>query len=164
MSKRIRVLLLERIDSLGVAGDIVTVSDGYARNFLFSQGKAALASEEVQRQHEQVTAKKTAAERAELTARQNLASSLDGTELTIEARVKDGTQIYGRITAQQIAKEIGKQIKQPLKASDIELKKPLTELGTTAVTVNLGDEAAATVHITVVPEPGSEPKDDDEEA
>lgn len=154
MKKKIQVILLEDTPSLGSAGQVVTVAEGYARNFLFPQGKAALAIEAAgQQAAAQRTSKKQAAQR-QLTAAQSQAESLAGTELTLTAKVKEGEgdELYGSITAAQIAKQLNTEASLKLKASDIVLDKPLTTLGSYDIAVKLSRDVETTIRVIIVPE------------
>lgn len=151
-ASHVDVLLLEDIPSVGRTGDIVSVSAGYARNFLFPQGKAALATATVRLSKKRQVAQQKAAGQAELKAWQEKAEQLDGTELTLTARLKGDDQIFGRITATQIARALNKQLQLELKANDIDLKKPLTTTGSQLVEVTLSSDVIFTIHVTVVPE------------
>ncbi len=162
MSKKVSVILLEDVAGLGQAGDIIAVSEGYARNFLFLEGKAALATAEAKAKQVAQT-KATEAEKAATTqAAQGLAQTLDGTELTLKARVKDGTEIFGRITKKQIADELNKQAKLKLTPKQVDLTKPITTIGSQDVTINLTSDVTATIRITVEADPTSLPASDEE--
>lgn len=162
MSQKISVILLEDITNLGRAGDIVDVKEGYARNFLFPRGQAALADDKAKNQ---VASKKkqdrTYAEQqlAELQAK---ATALEGTELTLMAEVKDGDDIYGAITNTQISKEISRQSNAKVKAKDIILTKPITKLGTFDATLQLSTYVEAQIKITIKADPKSTKSDDEE--
>lgn len=161
MGKNIRVILLETLHSLGQAGDIVVVSEGYARNFLFPQAKAALATETSQQKQQQQIAKKEEQSQRELKTLQEQAEKLEGTELEIQARIKDGTEIFGSITAGKIAQELSERAGFKFKASDINIAKPIKEIGSQDVTVHLSPEIETTIHLTVVADLEST-KDDEE--
>lgn len=162
MSKAIRVILLENIDSLGKSGEVVSVSEGYARNFLFPQGKAALATEPVERGVAQQRSREKAAADQVLAGWQQKAESLTGTELALTARRKEGDEIFGSVTAAQIVKELNKQAGLSLKAKDLDLAKPITKMGSQDVTIYLSSEVETTIRVTVAPDPASEPKEEDE--
>lgn len=149
MADKIQVLLLEDVPELGRSGDIVTVSEGYARNFLFLNGKAALATDSVQTQSKERAARAEAAAIEQLKQLQELAQTIDGTELALPAQVKDGDEIFGKITASMIAKELNQQANLSLKARDIDLPAPLIKLGSVPVTVNLSPDVSATITVTV---------------
>ncbi|MEX2055218.1 MAG: 50S ribosomal protein L9 [Candidatus Andersenbacteria bacterium] len=162
MSKRVQVILLENDPTLGRAGEIVTVSEGYARNFLFPVGKAALAtlpSQRAQKEKQQRQAKKEEKTLEELQAK---ALTLEGTELTIPARVKEAESIFGSISAAKIAQELKRQAKLSVTPKQVVLKKPITELGSVDVVIKLSPAVETAIRVTVVAEPGSVPKPEDE--
>jgi large subunit ribosomal protein L9 len=152
MSKNLRVILLEDIPDVGAAGEIVNVTEGFARNALFPSGKAAIASEKhVARANEK---KQTAAAQkaAELAIIQKQAEAIDGTELTIEARVKDEDTIFGAVTAATVAEELEKA-NVVVKASNIDMpSKKITTLGTYEIVVSFGNEVEAKLQLNIVPE------------
>lgn len=160
---KIQVILLEDIASLGRAGDIVSVSEGYARNLLFPTGKAALATEQVQKE-QQAKKRKVAAEKQEqLEEAQQLAETLEKSELVLSARVKDGDEIFGHINATLIVKELNKQGHLSFKAKDIVLPKPISKLGSYDVTVRLATDVEATIKVIVNPDEASLKAQEDEE-
>jgi len=149
MSKKLSVILLEDIDSLGVSGDIISVSEGYARNALFPAGKAALATDTARLARAEHLKAQAAATVAATQAAQELAQTLEGTELTLPARIKDGDEIFGRITKKHIAAALTKQAKLKVTAKQIDLPEALTKLGSQDVTINLTDDVAATIRVTI---------------
>lgn len=150
MSDRIKVLLLENVASLGKAGDIVTVNEGYARNFLFPNTQAALATTDVVASKASSDRKKQKEDETKTAELHRQAENLQGTELVLTARVKEGQEIFGSITPKQIIDELKKQAGLTLKPKDIDLKQPLTELGHTDVTVMLSPEVTTTIRVTVI--------------
>ena len=162
MSK-IQVILLEDVSSLGLAGDIVSVSEGYARNYLFAEGKAALATESKQKEQRAKQAEKAKTEKKRLEELQQLASVLEQTELVLSARVKDGDDIYGHVTVAMVVKELNKQANLDLKNKDVVLPKPISKLGAYDVTVRLSQDVEAVVKVVVNAEEGSMKPSDDEE-
>jgi len=149
MSK-VGIILLEDDPSLGQAGDIVAVSEGYARNFLFPQGKAALATEQAQARQAKRAATQAQASQAELTQLQQQAANLDSTELFLAAKVKDDSQdLYAAIKAKDIATALNDQAKLDIKPNSIALSEPIQALGTYDVVINLSDDVEAKIKLTV---------------
>lgn len=107
--KAMKVILLENVASVGSLGDVVRVRPGYARNYLFPQGKAEYASAEAIEQF--------SARRSELESRQEEQKEiiqkahaiLDGYTLTVEVRAVADGNLYGSITPHIIATEINQQ-------------------------------------------------------
>src|SRR5687768_3640085 len=126
MSKQIQVFLLEDVPTVGKAGDIASVSEGYARNFLFPHSKAVLASADVRSSKAKQDDRKKHEQQVALKEVQRIAEILEGKELKMNARIKDGNQIFGSIAAQRIAEELNRQANLKLKAKSIELKEPIT--------------------------------------
>jgi large subunit ribosomal protein L9 len=152
VSKQIQVVLLEDIASLGRAGDIVSVAEGYARNALFPTGKAALATEGTRREHEQHIQRRRQQEEQRLKELQEKAEVIEGTELVLKARVKDGDEIYGSITPKEIVEALNEQAQLTLQAKDISIKKPLKKTGSQEMTVQLSPEVECMVVVSVVPD------------
>lgn len=154
MAKKIAVILLEDVPTIGRAGDVAEVAEGFARNNLFPEGKAALAESKagkrVQRTKERVKADKEHS----LTAARTLAEQLDGTELIMRAKVKEaeGNEIFGSINAKHIAEELSKQTDQSFTAKQVRLDKPIRTLGTISVTLVLLPDVESEIQVTVVDE------------
>ncbi|MDP3997422.1 MAG: 50S ribosomal protein L9 [bacterium] len=163
MSKKVQVILLENIASLGRAGDIVVVSEGHARNFLFPQSKAALADSKTQKQQTQRLAKKQAESSAETKAWQEQAELLSRAELSLVAAIKDGDDIFGTITPAVIAKELTKQAGISVKASQITTEEPIKKIGGYNISVNLSPDVEANLRLNVTAKPGTGPSKDEED-
>jgi len=153
MKKKIKIILLEDIKSLGQAGQIVSVSEGYARNTLFPAGQAALATPSKQAKQAKASQAQAAARSARITELQTLAETLTGTELTIKAQIKDGDEIFGSITAKNIADELNNQTDLAIKPKQINLAKNINKLGSQDIEISLADDVPATIRVTVIPEP-----------
>ena len=143
------VLLLQDVESLGQAGDIKRVADGYARNYLIPRQMAVLATPGAIKQAEsrrQATARREVKELDEAKA---LAQRLDGVTVSFFARAGETDRLYGSITNVAIAEALEKEIGQEVDRRKIELEEPLKELGTHAVTVKLAAEAEAKVTVVI---------------
>jgi large subunit ribosomal protein L9 len=163
MGDKIEVILLENVEGLGEAGDLVFVSQGQARNSLFPEGLAALADEGVKQEKEDEDARQAAADEAMMTELQAKASILDNTELTIEAEVKDGNEIYGSVGQSEICRELKSQAGLACKPRDITMTVPITTLGSDDVLVSLGEGIEFNVRVTVLAAAGSGSVEDNEE-
>ncbi|MEX1112036.1 MAG: 50S ribosomal protein L9 [Candidatus Andersenbacteria bacterium] len=152
MAGDVKVLLLEDIDSLGKAGDIVTVSEGYARNKLFVEGKAALATDQEQQKHKEEAEHKAKKAEAELAVMEEKAEQLDGTELQLTAKVNEGEEIFGSITPKQIVEELNKQAGLTLTPKQITITKAIKQLGTHAMVVKLSSEVEFPMVVAIIPE------------
>lgn len=157
MSNKIKVILLEDIPALGRTGEIVPVAEGYARNLLFPEGRAALATEQVRNVQQLKKSQQKAQAEADLMQMQALAQKLDGTELLLSARVKEGEEIFGKITGRMIAEELNRQASLNVRPSDVKVGKPLTALGSRDVMVALSPAVDMKIRVTVVSD-GTAPK------
>lgn len=105
-----KVILLQDVKSIGKKGEVVNVSDGYARNFLFPK-KAAQEANDV---NMHILNKKNEADRkkkvAEIEAAQKLANELKDKEIVILAKTGDNGRLFGAITSKDISQEIENQL------------------------------------------------------
>ena len=133
------IILLERIEKLGQIGDLVTVRSGYARNFLLPQGKAVFASKEnikifedkkIQLEGENVERKKEA---------QNLSKNINFKEVIIIRAASESGQLYGSVSAKDIAQEVTK-LGLSINKSQVILNKTLKTLSFEDVSIKLHPE------------------------
>ena len=155
------VLLLQDVETLGQAGDIKRVADGYARNFLIPRQLAVLATPGAIKQaaaRHQATARREVKELDEAKA---LAARLDGVTVSFLARAGESDRLYGSITNVAIAEALEKEIGQDVDRRKIDLEEPLKELGSHAVTVKLAAEAEAKVTVVIEREEDAAKQEED---
>lgn len=107
---KVKVLLTQDIKSLGKAGDIVEVSQGYARNFLFLKKMAKEATKSIIEEYETRKVANKKKEDKRLADAKDLAQKLSSTNIVIKARVGENNKFYGAITSKDISnklKELG---------------------------------------------------------
>ena len=139
-----KVILLEDVKSNGLKGDVVEVSEGYARNFLFPQHLAIEASEQAIADRDEKKKRESKKEKKDEKEQKAIAAKLDGLELIIQAKADSG-KLYAAITAKDIVKELkSKGSKVDEKWLDFD---PVKEVGTCEAVVNFpsGFEAIVTV-------------------
>lgn len=146
-----KVILLDYVYKQGVAGEVIDVADGFARNFLIPKGLAVKAtSGELKRAtklREQATIK-----RAALENRMNeLARAIDGVELLFERRAAITGKLFGSVTTQEIADSLMDKTGVDINRRRIS-QQGLRELGTHDVAVRLGNEMAPVLKVTVIQE------------
>lgn len=161
MGKKIDVILLADISDVGQAGDIVSVAEGFARNMLFPEGLAAIADQNVKSKQAEKTRQKKEEIAGVLAKLQQAASAVDGTELLIRARTKDGYDLYGRISAAMVAAEYNKQVSSAVAAKDIGIKDTITRIGSYDATIDFGMDIEAKIKVTVVPVEAEKGTDDE---
>lgn len=144
-----QVILREDIPTLGKAGEVVKVRDGYGRNFLLPRKKAVLADAKNLKAVE-VQKKQIEAQRAkDRQSAEQVASKLGSLELTLEREVGSNDRLFGSVTKVEISaalREKGIQVDKHL----IELEAPIKTIGTYEVGVKLHPELRATFKLWVV--------------
>lgn len=146
-----QVILKENVLNLGYKDDVVTVKDGYGRNYLIPQGKAVIASESAkkmlaedlrQRAHKIAKMKEEAVE---------LASKLEGVSLTIGAKTSSTGKIFGSVTNIQVAEALAKagfEVDRKI----IYIKEAVKEVGTYKAVAKLHKEVNVEIPFEVVSE------------
>ena len=146
-----QVILKEDVVNIGYKDDIVTVKDGYGRNFLIPTGKAVIASE---------SAKKVLAEnlkqRAHKLAKikadaEELAAKLNGVSLTIGAKTSSTGTIFGSVTNIQVAEALAKAGFE-IDRKVIVIKENVKEVGQYKATLKLHKEVSVEIPFEVVSE------------
>ncbi len=156
-----KLLLCKNVDKLGIVGDVVEVSAGYARNYLVPTGLAtepteanmrALAEERRIAEHERTR------KRAELQA---LAERIEGAEVTIRARTNQDGVLYGSVGPREIATALEEE-DFFIDPAQIVLDRPIRHLDTVSVEVKLADDLRSTIKVWVVREKTEEDEDEEE--
>jgi large subunit ribosomal protein L9 len=146
-----QVILLENVPSLGKAGDLVKVSDGYGRNYLIPQKKAVLATEKslkvIEHQKRQVQ------QRMEKTKKdaEKMAKQIEKLSCTFAKTVGESGKLFGSVTSMDIEnylKENGIEVDR----KKISLEEPIKNLGMFTVPIKLHPEVAAHLKVWVVQE------------
>lgn len=140
------VILLQRIEKLGKLGEVVTVRPGYARNFLLPKKMALRATKENVADFEK---DKAALEKVNLKHKEDaegLASRLEGTEIILIRQASEAGQLYGSVTA----KDIADALKQPsVTKQTVRIETPIKTIGIHPVRVYLHPEVSVTVNVNV---------------
>lgn len=142
------VILLERIDRLGQMGEVVNVKPGFARNFLFPQKKALRANKENRAYYE---SKKVELEATNLKRKgeaEVVAKKMDGLKLIIIRSAGEGGQLYGSVSARDIATALKEQ-GVTVEATQVLLNAPVKILGTFKSPVRLHPEVKIDVEFTI---------------
>jgi large subunit ribosomal protein L9 len=145
------VVLRENIEHLGRIGDVVKVTDGYARNFLLPRGLVSAADEHnvaLIEHHKKTLEKKRLAQKA---VSQEVAAKLNEFSCTLKRKVGENDKLYGSVTSQDVADAL-KQAGFPVEKRQIEIEGHIKTLGVHPVTVRLEPEVTATVKVWVAKE------------
>lgn len=143
-----KVILLERIEKLGQMGDIVTVKNGYARNFLLPQGKAQRATD--------ATLKEFESRRAQLEARnlelrkeaEDIGSRMADLKVTVIRQSSDSGQLYGSVNSRDITDAVS-EAGFHIERRQVQLTRPIKSIGIHEVSIRLHPEVIVEVGINV---------------
>lgn len=144
-----KVILTEEIRGLGTRGDVVTVKDGYARNYLLPKNLAREASAGNLKQIEHERRKWSLLAQQEKDAAQKAADKVKGVKITIEKRVGEHGHLFGSVTANEIADALMEKGIEVDKRR-IELEQPIKNLGLHDVDVRLHRDVIAKIQVEVV--------------
>ena len=146
-----KVILTKSVDPLGTKGDVVDVSDGYARNYLIPRQFAVKASDGALRQAEAMRQARIDAERKALEEARELGQSLSGTRVVVAARAGDAGNLFGSIGAADIAEAIVKFTGVEIDKKIIAVDDPIKEIGLHEVTLNPHADVTVSVTLDVIP-------------
>ncbi|MFQ5533863.1 MAG: 50S ribosomal protein L9 [Sphingomonadales bacterium] len=142
------IILLERIEKLGQMGDVVTVKDGYARNYLLPQ-KKALRSNAANRNLFATQRVQLEARNLELrTEAEKVAKKLDKQACALLRQAGENGQLYGSVNARDIAQALT-GLGFSVNRRQVELASPIKSLGVVPVQVKLHPEVSVTVNVSV---------------
>lgn len=142
------VILLERIESLGQMGEVVKVKAGFARNFLLPQKKALRASDSNRKVFEERRAQLEAQNLERKGEAETVAGTLDGMMVALVRAASESGQLYGSVTARDVAEAIT-AAGVTVGRSQVRLDKALKQLGLEPVRVQLHPEVAVTVTVNI---------------
>lgn len=148
-----KVILLEDVKSLGKAGDVVNVSDGYARNMLIPKKLGLEANNKnmndlkLKRKHEEKVAKEN------LEAAKALAEEVGGKEVVVTLKTGEGGKTFGSVSAKEIAAAAKEQIQMELDKKKMQLPDGgLKTLGVHEVTIKFHPKVTGTLKVKVTEE------------
>lgn len=146
-----QVILRQRIETLGDAGEIVDVKPGYGRNYLIPQGLAYEATDANKRRLEAERARSAAKEAETVQDAQKQAARIEGVSLTFNARAGQEGKLFGSITSADIAEKLAEQGIE-IDRRQIELDEPIKSLGVTSVPVRLHPQVRPELKVWVIAE------------
>jgi len=144
-----KIILLKNIETLGKKFDVKDVHDGYARNFLFPNKLARLATSSALTEVEDAKKEQERLAEQDLEMTQKLASNLDGLEIEIKEKAGEGGVLFGSINNQKIAKSL-EDIGFAIDKSQIKLKNPIKELGDYNILIGLKHGLEAQIKLIVI--------------
>ncbi|MDD3475783.1 MAG: 50S ribosomal protein L9 [Sulfurimonas sp.] len=147
-----KILLIKDVKTLGKAGEVKEVKDGYGQNFLIAKGFAKHATAEILAQHkedEKIAAENLAKEIASL---KDLAIKLDKAEIVITKKLGQNGQLFGSITKDEVAHALLEQHSIEIDKKHITDKLSIKSVGEHDLDLRLGHGIHATLHVDVVGE------------
>lgn len=145
------VILLEKITNLGDIGETADVKSGFARNFLFPQGKAIPATKANLADFEERKAELMAAHKEHVAAAEKRKAKVDGLNIKIEVNASEEGKLYGSVGTKDIADLINGQAGSDLEKSEVQLPHGvIREVGQYEIALDLGYDVSAEITLAVV--------------
>ena len=138
-----KVILLDEVKKMGKKGDIIEVSEGYARNFLLPKQLAAVATDANVNQAKQNKATEAHKAQRRLDEARVLASQISKVTVAMNLRVGENGKLFGSVTGKDVAEALIKQTGLDIDRRKVELKEPVKALGTYRAVVKLHTEVTA---------------------
>lgn len=146
------VILLERVEKLGQIGDVVKVKNGFARNFLFPQHKALLATDANKAKFERERAAIEARNAKARAAAETDSQSIDGSTYVLIRQAGETGQLYGSVAARDIA-EAATQAGHKIERKHVVLNQPIKTIGVHEVVIRLHPEVSVKLTVNVARSP-----------
>ncbi len=145
------VILMQDVKDLGAEGQVVRVSEGYARNYLIPRKLAAPVTEATRRRLAKLQQQREADRKAAVEKSRELAAKLEKASCTIPMKVGEGEKLFGSVTSADIVKALEGQGFTVDKHA-VQLEAPIRELGVFEVKIKLHAEVEALIKVWVVQE------------
>lgn len=146
------VILLERVEKLGAIGDVVTVKNGYARNFLLPRGKALRATEANKKRFESDRARIEGENAARRSTAEAEAKGLEGKTIILIRQASQTGQLYGSVSARDVVDAIAVDGAKVARSAVV-LEKPIKALGLHQVRLMLHPEVSVSITANVARSP-----------
>jgi len=145
----VKVMLVKDVESLGRAGEVKDVADGYGRNFLLRRKLAVIAHKGTDAEAKRLrdaSARREAKDRDEA---QTLADEVGNKTVVLRLKVGEGDKTFGSITNQDIARGLQQQHRVEVDRHKIDLKEPIKQLGEHQVTLRLHRDVQVPINLIV---------------
>ncbi|MEW5701334.1 MAG: 50S ribosomal protein L9 [Candidatus Zixiibacteriota bacterium] len=149
-----KIILRDDIDNVGRCGEVVTVKDGFARNYLIPRNLAIPATPGMLRSIDQVGKQKEQRDRKRLREAERIRLAIEKTSCTAEVLVGEEDKVFGSVTAANIA-ELLEEKGFEVDRRDILLEEPLKALGVYTVDVKIDRDVTAKLKVWVVKKTGT---------
>jgi large subunit ribosomal protein L9 len=143
------VILQQSVEKLGSPGDVVKVSNGYARNYLLPRGIAVIATEGNKKQIEAQRQRLEAAEDTRREVAQTQATTLEQVSLTFSARVGEEGKLFGSVTSGDIVQQL-EALGHKVEKRQVDLHEPIKALGVYRVPIRLHADVKPEIKVWVI--------------
>lgn len=143
-----KVILQKDVKDVGKVGDLVNVSEGFARNFLFPRKMAAVATETKVKEYEHLKRVAEAKKKKAVTERKELLNKMSGIAVKFKMAAAESEKIFGSVTSSDISKELDK-LGYSVDRRDIHVEEQIKVLGNHKAIIKLGDGLEATLQVVV---------------
>ncbi|XGC80898.1 50S ribosomal protein L9 [Bdellovibrio bacteriovorus] len=143
-----KVILQKDVKDVGRVGELVNVSEGFARNFLFPRKLAAEATEKRVKEYEHLKRVAETKKKKALAERQELLNKVNGTTVTFKLAAGETDKLFGTVTTTDISKELQK-MGHSVDRRDIHLEEPIKVLGQHKAVVRYAEGMEAKIQISV---------------
>ncbi len=133
-----KVLLIKDVKSLGKAGEVKEVKDGYGKNFLIKNNLAKQATTEVLRKHNAELKRAEEKKQEEIKELESLKAKIEKLTLHVKRKLGANGSLFGAVTKDEIATELEAQHKLQIDKKTIEIDKPIKATGTYEISIKLG--------------------------
>ena len=147
-----RVFLLKDVDRVGIAGEIIKTTEGFARNYLIPKKLAVEVTDKNEASF--INRVKVVENRKEVVATKTsmLAEKFNGIQVILTKKIHDANQLYGSVSAKEIADELALQHAIKISNSQIIIEKSIKTKGLHSVTIKLSKTLLPTLQVKIVPE------------
>ena len=147
-----KVIMLKDVDKVGDKHEVLTVKNGFGRNYLLPRGLAIIANESNMGRLNEMIRREAAQEQKKLDVYQDIAKQLDGKTLKVGAKAGTSGRIFGSITQLQVKNHLQEQFGVEIERKKIALPEEAKEIGTYTLTLNLHPQVKKEMSMEVVAE------------
>jgi large subunit ribosomal protein L9 len=144
-----KVLLTQTIERTGIVGEVIDVSNGFARNFLLPKGLAVQPTDGNIKRLEAARKEYEAKQKALREEKEKLVATLQGVEVTLVRNANDEGHLFGSVSRRDIAEELQK-LGHKVEADDVKLDEPYRRIDTYTVAVHLAADLKADIKVWIV--------------
>ena len=143
------IILLESLNKLGKAGEIVTVKDGFAKNFLIPEKKAIIANKKNRADLENRITQINSNNDKKILEANELKEKLDGKKITMEMEANDDGSLYGAVSQKSVSESIFSLLEIKI-SPDAVILDPIKELGETKIQISLYENIQANLQLEII--------------